>query len=251
MLCAGLLLGAGLVGPPPARAGAPAAPAAPQAADPSWSLIRALRADRDEAVRCQAASALARGRCCTKEALAALTLAVTGEATDGNPPETSARVKAAAAHALELCAVGYWPHIPAAAPRDAAPEPAGAAPGQSPAGVSLASYYTHEVARESMARVVQDAGRALASRVGAPRGPRPTASAGRPWLGLLAPARPPSAAEEQITFEEAALGAAGRATAPRGTPPVPAGRGRPGAGVPPAAPPTSAAVLMPPRPAGQ
>lgn len=67
------------------------------------ALIAALRADRNECVRLEAAMALGNGCCCTKKTIEALNLVVTGEATDGNPSETSERVKLAAFASLQSC----------------------------------------------------------------------------------------------------------------------------------------------------
>lgn len=72
----------------------------PEAED---ALIGALRADRNECVRHTAALALNRGCCCTKKTIEALTICVTGSEADGHPCEKSARVRAAAAVALEAC----------------------------------------------------------------------------------------------------------------------------------------------------
>ena len=67
------------------------------------ALVKALRADRNECVRWEAAMALGRGCCCTKETMIKLSVCVSGSESDGNPSETSERVKAAAALALENC----------------------------------------------------------------------------------------------------------------------------------------------------
>lgn len=64
------------------------------------ALIAALRADRNEMVRIEAANALAGGCCCTPKTLEALVLAANGSERDGNPAETSDRVKAIASVAL-------------------------------------------------------------------------------------------------------------------------------------------------------
>jgi hypothetical protein len=66
-----------------------------------FALIAGLRADRNESVRQEAALALANGCCSTSKTLAALNLVVTGSDADGNPSETSERVKAAAMTALQ------------------------------------------------------------------------------------------------------------------------------------------------------
>jgi len=66
-------------------------------------LIAALRTDRNESVRLEAALVLAQGHCCTKKTRAALQIAADGSDKDGNPAETSARVQKAAREALKVC----------------------------------------------------------------------------------------------------------------------------------------------------
>ena len=60
------------------------------------ALINGLRADPNECVRYAAARVLNTGCCCSKPVIEVLRVCVSGEDTDGNPPETSQRVKAAA-----------------------------------------------------------------------------------------------------------------------------------------------------------
>ena len=67
------------------------------------ALIKALRTDRNECVRWEAALALGNGCCCTRDTIEALTLTANGSDKDGNPAETSPRVKHAAAQALAHC----------------------------------------------------------------------------------------------------------------------------------------------------
>lgn len=67
------------------------------------ALIGALRADRNECVRYEAATALLHGCCCTCKVTVALSIAVSCSEADGNPSERSARVRAVAAHALDRC----------------------------------------------------------------------------------------------------------------------------------------------------
>ncbi len=73
----------------------------PEAID---TLKTALRKDRNECVRFEAAMALRNGCCCNNEIIDALKNSILGEnKTDPNPPERSERVRAAAAEALARC----------------------------------------------------------------------------------------------------------------------------------------------------
>ena len=74
------------------------------------ALLAALRGDRNESVRFEAALALANSNCCTKKTVASLGLVVKGGDSDGNPAETSDRVKWAAAQALQCYA--YYRNSP-------------------------------------------------------------------------------------------------------------------------------------------
>jgi hypothetical protein len=72
----------------------------PEAED---ALILALRGDKIECVRFEAAIALQRGCCCTKKTVKALTLVVEQSDKDGFPSERAHRVIDAAAVALSMC----------------------------------------------------------------------------------------------------------------------------------------------------
>src|SRR3954462_8995349 len=72
----------------------------PEAED---ALVASLRGDRNECVRWEAAMALGSGCCCTKKTIEALTIVVSCSDRDGAPKETSWRVHAAAAAALDHC----------------------------------------------------------------------------------------------------------------------------------------------------
>jgi hypothetical protein len=72
----------------------------PEAED---ALVAALRVDRNEWVRLEAAKTLLKGCCCTKKTITALTMAATCSDADGNPSEKSPRVVAAAQQALNHC----------------------------------------------------------------------------------------------------------------------------------------------------
>lgn len=66
-------------------------------------LIAALRADRIESVRFEAAQAMGNCRCMTPRMIDAVRMAAMGMDTDGNPGETSDRVRQAAREALNRC----------------------------------------------------------------------------------------------------------------------------------------------------
>ena len=87
------------------------------------ALINGLRADENECVRLEAAMALNRGCCCTKKVLEALVATVSGRKTN-EPAETSPRVRATAAMALEKCIACYAEEeTPTASPEKAVPLP--------------------------------------------------------------------------------------------------------------------------------
>jgi hypothetical protein len=73
------------------------------------ALIVALRDDRNECVRYEAALALLNGCCCTEKTIEALNIVVTGSEKDGKPSEQSERVKATAFAALQRCLLCYQP----------------------------------------------------------------------------------------------------------------------------------------------
>ncbi len=80
------------------------------------ALINGLRADPNECVRYAAARVLNTGCCCSKPVIEALRVCVAGEDTDGNPPETSPRVKAAAFTALQNCLMRVPEDLPPEVP---------------------------------------------------------------------------------------------------------------------------------------
>src|SRR5262249_51258315 len=77
------------------------------------ALIGALRADRNECVRLEAALALGRGCCCNRATMKALALTVSGGTEDGNPSEDSERVRMAAMAALNHCLANFVEVVPA------------------------------------------------------------------------------------------------------------------------------------------
>ncbi len=160
------------------------------------SLIGALRADRSECVRFEAALALGNGCCCNKATIEALTICTTGSEKDGNPGERSLRVRTAAYVALQNCLANHPPPPPTPGEFPATPQPSLEPiplelppPGEpSPpanetvrAGVQrndphvkLTAYY-EQLPRKSQRAVILDAQRALASLkpLAAPASPAP------------------------------------------------------------------------------
>ncbi len=67
------------------------------------ALINALRTDRNECVRWEAAMVLGQGCCCTRKTIEAMKLTASGSDKDNNPKETSERVRAAAEASLNAC----------------------------------------------------------------------------------------------------------------------------------------------------
>lgn len=94
-------------------------------------LIASLRADKNEGVRLAAALVLGSGCCCTKNTIEALTMTVEGSSKDGNPVESSQRVRAAAASSLQHCLSCYTGPLTTATPPET-PVPPEAPPGTAP-----------------------------------------------------------------------------------------------------------------------
>ena len=69
-------------------------------------LTTALRTDRSECVRFEAAKILSSCNCCSPQLIEALKVCVAGTDTDGNPSERSFRIREQAAFALEACLAG-------------------------------------------------------------------------------------------------------------------------------------------------
>jgi hypothetical protein len=76
------------------------------------ALINALRTDRNECVRWEAAIVLGHGCCCTRKTIEALKLTATGSDKDNNPKESSERVRAAAEASLYACQTTDLPPEP-------------------------------------------------------------------------------------------------------------------------------------------
>ena len=124
-----------------------------------FDLIAALRTDRVECVRYEAALALSNCNCCSQAVVQALKACVAGSDIDGNPKENSARVRDQAAIALENCLglIGDAPPTPATWDRPEVPYSNEAAPGE-PVGNSSGSGGVKKVA------YYEDLGRRTVSR---------------------------------------------------------------------------------------
>jgi hypothetical protein len=145
------------------------------------ALIDALRANRVECVRFAAARALERGCCCSKKTIEALRIVVEESEEDGNPSETSTRVKASAFRALQrcLCRPSTWsPSAPGAIDEAPAPiePPVPALPSSPDANRGHApgdSYYTDRLNAKNDRQVVASAWRSLAAKSGRMETPPP------------------------------------------------------------------------------
>lgn len=192
----------------------------PEAQD---ALIAALRGDRNECVRWEAAMALGSGCCCTKATVKALSIAASSSEEDGNPSETSDRVKGAAYAALQHClaCLAEALHIPleetpppeqvqpepVPAPR---PEPPAIPPGEKAPGAlhkptNPAEFYKRVEEQMTAVQVFEEARRAALKaqesiKAAKPSDPEVTASneiKERSVFGLLKTAfAPPTSSEK-------------------------------------------------------
>jgi hypothetical protein len=103
-------------------------------------LIAALRCDRNECVRLEAALALGTCHCLTSRIVDALSVSAMGCEIDGNPGEISPRVRAAAQTALNRC-MAHGTFVPAPAPQ-MLPPPDWSAPPPLPNEVPLPPVMT-------------------------------------------------------------------------------------------------------------
>jgi hypothetical protein len=181
------------------------------------ALIGRLRGDRVECVRFAAARALGSGCCCTKKTIEALQLVLAGEDKDGFPAETSERVKAAAAAAIQNCLArvdaSFTPEAPTPPEQ---PEPASPKPPEPPAGGNGGAfgprtgqrtkgafdYYETSVARRPLARITADARRTLAMARSQGVGTKSLTTGNRSLYGALARAttRPARSSPESRTL---------------------------------------------------
>jgi tRNA(Leu) C34 or U34 (ribose-2'-O)-methylase TrmL len=116
----------------------------PEAED---ALVAALRADRNEQVRLEAAQALGLHQC-TKRGIDALNIVLAGNESDGNPAEISEKVKVVARVALQhsLPRYGESPRLEIISKR---PE-AGQVPSAMPTPLQLTSYSDERVFAETI-----------------------------------------------------------------------------------------------------
>lgn len=178
----------------------------PEVAD---AIIDALRKDRNECVRYEAALALVHGCCCNKKTIAALIIVVSGQDTDGNPSETSQRVKAAALNAMNLCMshVQYFPDEPVRP--ETPPEPGPVPPELPPSAaaafprVQLTAFYTQYLPTVPRDKLIQQAGRILAEAAGSKAPPLMASQGG--LLQMWQDSQDVIPLREEISFDEAAL----------------------------------------------
>lgn len=142
------------------------------------ALIGALRADRNECVRWEAAMALGGGCCCTKKTIEALLISATGSDRDGNPSETCDRVRAAAFASLQHCLSCFSEEVavdkkldkPPEAPKPEAPK--SETPKNGPekltgldSNLQLTGYY-YKLDAKPMSQTVSEARKAVSAEAG-------------------------------------------------------------------------------------
>jgi hypothetical protein len=127
------------------------------------ALIAALRTDRNECVRLEAARVLGSGCCCTPKTIESLAIVVSASSRDGNPTENSPRVRAAAFASLQHCVECYSEQLP---------EPQKPEKGLPPLAAAPAALGLQQVPGQpaSMAVALADARRVLAEARPDPRG---------------------------------------------------------------------------------
>jgi hypothetical protein len=133
------------------------------------ALINALRGDRSECVRLEAAFALNRGCCCTRPIIKALVICVSSSDEDGFPRECCERVRAVAQAALAHCLECYIEIVPVVPDKGKEPMRGEAKPSNTPdklptnlgQHVNPADYYKH-VQTMSRQEIIEDSQRVLA-----------------------------------------------------------------------------------------
>lgn len=131
-------------------------------------LIGALRGDRNECVRWEAAMALGGGCCCTKKTIQALLISATGSNKDEFPPETCERVREAAMASLQHCLACFSQEVAPEPPKPEKPEsvrPAEKPRVQAAGSVQLTAFYMN-LENKSLAQCVQETRLALTENAG-------------------------------------------------------------------------------------
>jgi hypothetical protein len=154
------------------------------------ALIGGLRTDKNECVRWEAAMSLGKGCCCTRKTIEALKLVVEGSEIDGNPAETSDRVRATALAALQHCLSCYHER-PVGAPKEKPPGPTASRSSQSVAAL-LPRYYA-ELDKEPADRTISDARQTLARQNAPPERPTLMPTGTHSLAGILSNATNPQA----------------------------------------------------------
>ncbi len=164
-------------------------------------LIGALRADRNECVRWEAAHQLGRGCCCTPKTIEALKICVEASNRDGNPSENSCRVRAEAYGSLQVClgcgtdgADAVRPEMPA---RPENPATAAATAELIPY-IHAVGYYRHDGFEQAREQIMAEA-RDVCSRVRVTRTTSQPERGSRSLMGIWAYAGRPQESGEQPT----------------------------------------------------
>lgn len=174
------------------------------------ALVAALRADRNECVRLDAAQALADCCCCTPRTMEALLMAVSGSERDGNPAEVSLRVKSAANQALQrYAAQGMQVPHPDTLPAATQPAPQTAPPKE----LQLTNFTTPPLTVRPVTTAITQAELHFAETAGVraaagssiPKGAPAPAVVDRPSVATAGAGRTPSAARAVSALPEIRL----------------------------------------------
>ncbi len=207
------------------------------------ALITALRTDRSECVRWEAAHALAQGCCCTKRTIAALKITAEASQKDSNPREMSMRVRVEAMNALQHCLAmcgdtvdqPQRPEAPSGEPETIPTPPVRNDPvpkrpetpatynvnaSQAVGNVQPAGYYDQIETRST--RALLDEARQLVESVRPVQAPLASTPRGRSlfelWHRASEPVTPPRSTVPSLVSAEAVAAQIGAATAPGGSP---------------------------------
>lgn len=169
-------------------------------------LIATLRCDRNECVRYEAALALAKGCCCTPAVTLALSHVVSCSSLDGAPVETSGRIRAVAATALERCLASRCcvQELPAVLPYSPPPPRTDTLPSELPTAFRSGPFDYYAKARWVSPAAIEASGRwslAAGQRIGYDSPAPSTADAESAYTGRssVSQARTPSSLWETLT----------------------------------------------------